>query len=343
MFDLMKQLKILKISILDDVEKIDERLFAELCNLEELVVEANVEQPLSLNRLNHLKSLRKITVKGLNLTECNTMAFKHEEKTYECTATGLDLQIIKFEESDLDFEGFSFSGILDRSIFGTLKHLRILNMDSCNLEDEIFNNDLLADLAGLEELCLSGNSLEHVNIHWFRCLFNLKLLSLEFNRIVTIDKDSFTNLSNLQELNLSCNAIEQLQMDQFISLKHLKNLILFENPLQSLHEMCFNGLDSMEELDLRSNKIASISSNDFKGLNRLNILLINNQKTRLKFDPACLKNVKNLKILFIDAYIDLKSYIFLENIEICLYTSFNAHLKKLMNCEFLIEKDFDAI
>ncbi len=63
----------------------------------------------------------------------------------------------------------------------------------------------------------------------------------------------------------------------------------------------------------------------------------------MDFEFSCLKFLKNLKHLFVQNNIDLKEYIYFERIDVNLHNKFlnTSYLKKIMNGNFLLEKDFD--
>jgi hypothetical protein len=364
MFDLMKNLRILNIHIIENLAKIDEKLFDKLFNLEELSLDVSTKHSFSISLLNHLKMLGKVVFKGIELRESNIKFFKDDKKVFCRTNQVFDLKNLQLIENEDTLEHFQdenvfenlatlnelnleantlLDHVLNKNSFGSLRNLRLLNLNLCNLTNNSLNNRVFEGITSLEELYLNENSIENIDSDWFSHLQNLKVLSIEMNQIRTIGQNSFNSLENLEELNLSNNLISQIQTNLFVFQKNLKNLLLSENELVTLNEFSLKGLFKLEELDLRANSIVSIKQNDFKDLTNLNVLLINRQKTIMDFDFGCLKFLKNLKHLFVQNNIDLKEYIYFERLDVNLHNKFlnTRYLKKIVNGNFLLEKDFD--
>ena len=369
MFDLMTSLKILSIVIRDDVEKIDSRLFSKLCNLEELSLCVCAKQhAFSASFLKNSQLLKKLSLKGMHLNEDNITNFQYDEKVYEKSSENEDIfhiKSLKFTENrplerldgehlftsvhkslrELDLEtNPDINKFFKKSVFDSLINLKILNLDTCNLRDEHFENFIFENCSHLEELYLNDNLLERINSDWFRTLNNLKVLSIEMNGIRDLHADSFKNLKKLEELNLRNNRIERINQNIFNSQTILRNLILSDNDISYFDELSFDGLTHcLEELDIRANRIVSVKQSDFRLLSNLKVLLVNRQKANMDFDPTCLRHLKQLKHLFIHKDVDLKEYLYFEQAEIRLYTNFtnSTYFKNILNNNFLIEKDFD--
>jgi hypothetical protein len=365
MFDLMKSLRVLKIKIIENMEKINERIFIRLLNIEEINLDMTVSKPFSVTLLSHLNRLKRMTLRGLNLSESNVLMFKDFKKIFDLTNNAFELKVLRNSKTftlenirqSNSFENLEFlnelrieddptlNENLNINNICSLKNLKILNLDNCNLRDDSFENNLFKISNCLEELYLNENLLTTVNSEWFVSLENLRILSLEMNQIRTINQYSFKSLKKLEELNLSNNQIDIIQPNLFISQNLLKNLLLNENELIILDEYSLNGLCNLEEFDLRANKITLIKESEIRFLQNLNVLLINRQRSRLNLDFACLKCLKKLRHLFIDSKIELKEYIYFEYLKINLYKQFfkKVCFKKILNENFLLEKAFDEL
>ena len=365
MFDLMKSLRVLKMKIIENMEKLNERIFIRLSNIEEINLDMSVSESFSVSLLSHLNRLRRMTLRGLNLSESNVSMFKDFKKIFDRTNNVFDLKVLRilktstlenFPENNL-FENLEFLNELkiednptlneNLNIYNisSLKNLKILNLDNCNLRDDSFDNNLFKIANSLEELYLNENLLTSINSEWFVGLENLKILSLEMNQIRAINQFSFKSLNKLEELNLSNNLIDIIHPNLFISQNLLKNLLLNENELINFDEFSLNGLCNLEEFDLRANKIILIRESEIRFLQNLNVLLINRQRSRLNLDFACLKSLNKLRHLFIDAKIELKEYVYFENLQINLYKQFfkTVWFQKMLDENFLLEKAFDEL
>ncbi|CAB1318757.1 unnamed protein product [Coregonus sp. 'balchen'] len=119
-------------------------------------------------------------------------------------------------------------------------------------------------LSKLQELRLSGNSLDHLQSSWFENLTNLRYLYLSFNRLVVLDlsrnnifhinPDMLQGLDNTACLNLSSNAIgDMFNGSEFVHFPKLKYLDLSRNKIYLHHEHAFSELTELEVLDLSHN------------------------------------------------------------------------------------------
>ena len=175
-------------------------------------------------------------------------------------------------------------------------------------------------LTNLKQLLLSDTNLTVISAHAFHGLHNLKCLSLNINRITSLDEDTFLPLKNLEYLDLASNIISGIHTYAFRGLKNLKGLSLLNNSITHLRngflgtlpklekldvsensfhfidEKIFSNLTKLTRLKLRDNNIAAIHPNAMSGLNSIERLdLSGNKISRLK--SGLFKDLLNLKEL----------------------------------------------
>jgi Leucine-rich repeat (LRR) protein len=97
----------------------------------------------------------------------------------------------------------------------------------------------------------------------FSPLIGLIQLSLNKNRISSLDKDIFKNLKNLVTLSLSSNALQTLDASVFSNNSRLQNLNLNDNKINALSNQTFRVIyNNRFTLDLTNNVCINAS---FKG------------------------------------------------------------------------------
>ncbi len=191
-------------------------------------------------------------------------------------------------------------GQIPQSIF-SLANLKILKLNGFQLNDFSLQN--LQKLKKLEKFYLTNCKI--VNVYGFQtqadAIQQLKLLSLQSNRIEIIDESLFNYLYNLEILNLndnnltylnfnlknltklhaldlSYNGIAKLNANLFDIKQNanLQRLLLNNNELTSIKQKFFKNLVGLRELNIDFNKLATLESNVFLNNNQLEILSINN-------------------------------------------------------------------
>jgi len=80
-------------------------------------------------------------------------------------------------------------------------------------------------------------------------------LILSYNKLSSLDKDTFQGLDNLQGLYLANNQLSSLDKDAFQGLDNLQELYLDNNQLSSLDKDTFQGLDNLQRLYLDGNEL----------------------------------------------------------------------------------------
>jgi Leucine-rich repeat (LRR) protein len=189
---------------------------------------------------------------------------------------------------------------IPQSVFN-LANLKILKLNGFNLKEFSLQN--LQKLKKLDKFYLINSKV--VNIYGFQtqadAIQQLKLLSLQSNKIETIDESLFNYLYNLETLNLndndltnldfnlknltrlhtldlSYNGIAKLNSNLFDPKKNvqLQRLLLNNNELTNVKQKFFKNLVGLKEVNMDFNKLVTLESNVFLNNNNLEILSINN-------------------------------------------------------------------
>ena len=86
---------------------------------------------------------------------------------------------------------------------------------------------------------LSHNRLSGINPYVFETQGHLSRLSVAYNRVSSIYKESLNGLVNLQSLDLSNNKLTHLGPNLFAQLHRLTDLDLSANSIGSIHRLAF--------------------------------------------------------------------------------------------------------
>ncbi|KAM4690715.1 leucine-rich repeat and immunoglobulin-like domain containing-NOGO receptor-interacting protein 4 [Rhinophrynus dorsalis] len=99
--------------------------------------------------------------------------------------------------------------------------------------------------------------------------FSSHLLDLSYNRIRSVQHNSFTHLQYLQELDLSHNQLSRVEPEVFSSMTSLRILMLHHNQLKLLPPRIFLGMPDLSWLDVRGNQLVILLDQTFQGLQKL--------------------------------------------------------------------------
>ena len=157
-------------------------------------------------------------------------------------------------------KGFDFTGaklhIIQNGFFAPLKGK---NLDKVDIE--LNSIDMIEDngfdgLAGVSQLQLGWNNLEEIEPSVFNGMMALRSLSLDNNRILTLNSKSTPWNISLIHLNLAGNELTAIDGSAFHGLKTLKTLDLSGNlKLQVIENNTFVELQFLSELDLSNTHI----------------------------------------------------------------------------------------
>ncbi len=175
--------------------------------------------------------------------------------------------------------------ILKRNTFDSLTKLENLSLSENNIQSiEVgaFNN-----LSSLKILDLSKNAITLKTLNQnglFSSLPNLIALSLHTNYIEELDADIFENLKSLEWLALGDNRFKIIPANSFIYLTNLKTLVLLSldytrAQIEKIEDKAFAGLTHLEVLHLSNLKLTSLSDEVFSGLDSIKEIDLHGNKS----------------------------------------------------------------
>ncbi|KAM9308468.1 toll-like receptor 12 [Gastrophryne carolinensis] len=155
----------------------------------------------------------------------------------------------------------SFSALREVTVSQIHKFYNLLEMDLSNNHIEHFkvcaNDSVLA--MKLVYLNVSYNYLIGLQNGQFICLKDLKVLSLENNKINHIAYFAFDGLDQLQVLNLQYNNIFMTDYLTFSNLFSLKHLNLYENLIQDVDAQAFQYLSLLQDISLTCHEMLDLA------------------------------------------------------------------------------------
>ncbi|ODN03218.1 Protein toll [Orchesella cincta] len=181
--------------------------------------------------------------------------------------------------------------------FRDLRYLQMLNLE----HNAIFYiaTDAFAGMPNIYNIVLSYNHI--ISIDSFICnnLHAMAYLSLDNNKIETVEPDSFKNCSSLSDLNLSSNKLKSIP-GALQNLKGLKTIDLGENLITDISNASYQGLQNLYGLRLTGNAIKLLPRDAFSQMNALKI--INCAKNNITYaEPGVFDNNPNLQAIRLDS------------------------------------------
>ena len=245
-----------------------------------------------------------------NMNNLNELRLRSYKKATLCQDPNLFSFLRNLRK--LDIVGYEIDS-LDSLIHS---NLRVVNLCDNRLK---LKKSTFQSLISLEELSLSSNSIEELDLDMFVCNKGLRILNLSHNKIVSLTNDInksvvlskgfFDNLSNLKILNLS-NSDLMLKKSTFQGLISLEELNLSSNSIEELDPDMFICNKSLRILNLSSNKIVSFTNDVFKNVRKRKVEKERNNSRRLA--PTIFQSLVDLKELNLsyNRILDLDSDIF---------------------------------
>ena len=185
------------------------------------------------------------------------------------------------------------SETLNNILFGNqFKNLKVLHLNSNKIEGALTVKDDQCVNTSIEEIYLDENKITAVESSWLAALPNLKVLSLAFNKISSVQ---IAQESKLERVNLHSNQLTD--MDQMVALftPALRVLTLHQNQIAHIPEQVGN-CTSLEEITLYNNKLKSVPKGLFNLIKLETLYLQNNELTELPEDLGNLENLKELDL-----------------------------------------------
>lgn len=168
-----------------------------------------------------------------------------------------------------------------RQLYWTKSHIKIIQSVTIPSLNELdlsgntiqeIREEAFEPLIALYKLNISHNSIEKLPEKLFARTFPLRIFSLSHNRLKILPGDIFDNLYHLEILDLSNNELNYLREDTFFNNVRLTHLDLSNNKLNSLPEKIFHPLASLQHLSLQNNVLIHLESQTFSKLYSLMIL-----------------------------------------------------------------------
>ncbi|KAM4795932.1 toll-like receptor 8 [Rhinophrynus dorsalis] len=196
------------------------------------------------------------------------------------------------------------------------------NVDICKRGLDI-KNGTFSNLTKLEQLLLDHNVLCQVP-HGMPS--TLKVLSLQYNNIFSVRKESFSQFKHLKELYLGYNCYYGNDCRQFLDIENgtfseLRELSVLSLTFNSLTNVPPNLPTSLRKLFLSNNNITSIKKEDFENLTNLEVLYLSGncprcfnanylcipcKQSSIEINEYAFQDLKNLTVLHL-ASTSLKS------------------------------------
>ena len=186
------------------------------------------------------------------------------------SVTSLDVSF-NYYSSVLDVFGSALK-VSDKCPFAKLSDFKF----AANQLTSITSNDFLFS-PNVENLDLSSNRIDRIEIGALRHLTNLKTLDLSDNRLTSLTTPApWSNLSSIRELYLQGNSLDRLP--DFAGLPNLVALNLSRNGVADLNDNSFGNLGELVALDLSHNRIVLVNDDAFFGLKSLQVLTLTNNR-----------------------------------------------------------------
>lgn len=118
-------------------------------------------------------------------------------------------------------------------------------------------------------ILMKNTDLVEIGVNAFTELNNLKILSLNYNRIEKIHKLAFRDLVKVEKIEMVSNSIETLDVDIFQNNVNLKLVLLYHNKIKVIPTQLFARNINIETLQLQNNSISQIEKGFYKTLEKL--------------------------------------------------------------------------
>uniref|UniRef100_T1KFX6 LRRCT domain-containing protein n=1 Tax=Tetranychus urticae TaxID=32264 RepID=T1KFX6_TETUR len=207
----------------------------------------NLLSEVPIKSLSSLLALRTLDLSVNNITSLSASAFASNQLA---TLKLADNRLVSIDE-------YAFQGLEP--------HLKHLNLKGTSLT--VIPN-AIANLTALAFLDLAQNRLESLGPKQFENLQTLTALSLERNKITSIDEEAFLGVNDsLSSLSLLNNLIKSFPSQAISSLTELRVLDLGFNIIESIPEDGFHKNTLLTLLALDGNPMSTLPFQPFKHLN----------------------------------------------------------------------------
>uniref|UniRef100_A0A182VVF2 Leucine rich immune protein (Short) n=1 Tax=Anopheles minimus TaxID=112268 RepID=A0A182VVF2_9DIPT len=181
-----------------------------------------------------------------NLTKLDMKKAK-VKKLYVFNNTLEEIFLSPWMESVIAYDNNISSILLDNTSSKSLKTLHLNNNSITSIES-------IQHLDSLENLILSNNRIDTVNLTSFAKFTNLEKLELKQNFISNLQLGTFAQQESLKWIDLSYNNLDQFDFDILSSSTVLERIYLDGNRLKSMnHQFLKEKFPSLKEIGLTDN------------------------------------------------------------------------------------------
>ncbi|XP_062323768.1 toll-like receptor 5 isoform X1 [Osmerus eperlanus] len=272
--------------------------FANMSELKELNLTLNRMGRICETDLVHFqnKHFRLVQLKSVYLNDM-------DEESFDWEGCGNPFRSMSFDTLDLSVNGFDVN-VLKR-FFKAIEGSKISHLVLKHGGGRGFSYNNFRDPDKLTYEGLSGSEIKTLDLTYgyifalqeevFRPFGSAEEINLSYNTINQINVGAFAGLERLATLNLSRNLLGEIHRFTFDSLPALSVLDLSFNNIGAFEHKALNGLFNLQGLDLRSNSIRIIPT--LSPLPKLLILRLDDNKIVPKSLSGIISLAKNSLIL----------------------------------------------
>ncbi|EEZ99323.1 toll-like protein [Tribolium castaneum] len=234
--DLFKKLEDLELLHVWDnkIRFIDDSTFQGLTNVKSIELSGNLIETITENAFKNLSNLERVNLSMNKLQYVPGDLFRHNQK--------LKLVLLKMNE------GLYLPGYL----FSNMSQLEEVDLTDCKLKG--ISSDIFKHSLNLKRIKLAHNTLDFIPQTLFEGLTNLEEIYLNNNNIETIDQ-IFKTLRQLKILTLEGNRIRDVGKAAFDDLIRLEKIILRHNQITKIDNRAFYNNGNLKTIDLAHNQI----------------------------------------------------------------------------------------
>lgn len=226
-------------------------------------------------------ALEHLNLQKNNLKSVSANAFKHipgikyldmsENKIDNIAATAFDDIATSLSELKM-VNGLSMSS-LDSTPFQKLRAMRHLDFSGNKISN--IAGDFFHKMRDLKTVNIQDNRLDKISPQHFQDEYNPELvnITLAFNNIGSVEKNTFKDLNRLRVLDLADNKIKSIAKGAFMNMENLESIYLEDNSIDSISNEAFHNLPKLSTLNLAYNSISRMS---FEWLDQVDFLSTRN-------------------------------------------------------------------
>lgn len=261
-FDHIKATVILIDLSQNNISKIQQNVFKDLCQLNSLRLNENRLQILHDNTFVNLPMLVTLELKTNQIQTIEIDTFKNVSNL-------ANLNLFNNGLAEVPFEALS-----------SLKGLKVLIVSDNKIAS--LPDSVDAYLPNLEDIQLARNKLTEVNV-FLNVSSVLMNIDLSFNSIRHINKTTWRNVPGIKMLSLSGTSLNSINVGDFEGLNNLHTIYLDSMPdLEYIGSNAFSDLPNISVISITLNPIlVTINENAFQSTNVSIVLLSENSLTKI--------------------------------------------------------------